>query len=139
MFDGELDGFFGSALKMVHGPIFNEAANGAGTEESRGLNGDSHALGDFGDGANVGFYGAGGSVRANLHAIGGDFAGQGFGVGDGARASAGEADIQRVDAEGFHQVQDFDFFFDAGIVDGRILQAVAKSFVIQENTRAWWD
>jgi hypothetical protein len=36
-------------------------------------------------------------------------------------------------------VEDFDFFFDAGIVDGRILQAVAKSFVIQENTRAWWD
>jgi len=36
-------------------------------------------------------------------------------------------------------VEDFDFFFDAGVVDGGILQAVAEGFVVQENARAWRD
>jgi len=55
-------------------------------------------LGDFGDGADVGLDGARGGVGANLHAIGGDFAGEGFGVFYGARAGAGEADVEGVDA-----------------------------------------
>jgi len=45
---------------------------------------------------------------------------RGFGVFYGAGAGAGETDVERVDAERFHQVEDFDFFFDAGIVDGGI-------------------
>ena len=49
---------------------------------------------------------------------------------DGARAGSRKADVERIDAERFHQVEDFDFFFDAGIVDARILQTVAKSLVI---------
>ena len=39
-----------------------------------------------------------------------DFASEGFGVGVSARAGAGQADIHCVDAQRFHQVQDFDFF-----------------------------
>ena len=92
--------------------------------------GDSDALGNFNDGADVGFHRSRGAVGANLHAVGGDFAGEGFGVRGGARACAGEADVHGIDAERFHQVEDFDFFFDAGVVDGGILQAVAEGFVI---------
>src|SRR6267378_1618258 len=137
--DGKLDGFFGGALKVVDGPVFDQAADRAGAEEGGGFDGDSHALRNFSDGPNVGFDGASGGVGANLHAIGGDFAGEGFGVFYGAGAGAGETDVERVDAERFHQVEDFDFFFDAGIVDGGILQAVAQSFVVQQHARAWRD
>jgi hypothetical protein len=36
-------------------------------------------------------------------------------------------------------VQNFDFFFDAWIVDAGILQAVAEGFVVQEDARAGRD
>jgi len=137
--DGELDGFFGGAFEVIHGPILDEAADGTGAQKRRGLEGDAHALGDFDDGTDVVFVGARGAVGLDLHAVGGDFAGQGFRVGSSARASAGKADVQRVDAEGFHQVQDFNFFLDRGIVHGRVLQAVAEGFVIQKDARAGWD
>ena len=51
---------------------------------------------------------------------------------DGARAGAGQAEVERVDAESFHQMEDFDFFSDRGIADGWGLQAVAESFVVEE-------
>src|SRR4029077_18482722 len=88
--DSELDGFFGGALEMVDRPIFDEATNGAGAEEGGGFDGDAYALGDFGDGGDVGFDGASRGVGANLHAIAGDFAGEGFGVGDGAGTGTGK-------------------------------------------------
>jgi len=71
------------------------------------------------------------AVGLDLHATGRDFAGQRFGVRIGARPSSGKADIDGVDSQGFHQVQDFDFFFDAGVEDGRILQTVSQRFIIQ--------
>src|SRR5208282_4533282 len=36
-------------------------------------------------------------------------------------------------------MQDFDFFFDARIVDARILQTVTKRFVVEQNLRAGSD
>ena len=139
VFDGELHGFFRGAFEVIDGPIFDEAADGAGAEECRGFDGDADALRNFGDGADVGFDGARGAVGADFHPIGGDFAGEGFGVLDGARAGAGKADVERLDAERFHQVEDFDFFVDGGIVDGGILQAVAEGFVVEEDARAGRD
>ena len=100
---------------------------------------DAYALGNFDDGADVGFDGAGGAVGANLHAVRGDFAGERFGVFDGAGTGAGETDVHGIDAEGFHEVEDFDFFFDAGVVDGGILQTVAEGFVIEEDASAGRD
>src|ERR1700690_2645948 len=82
------------------------------------------------------FFWARGAVRTDLHARGYDFAGERFCVGIGAGAGAGQADIYRVDAEGFHQVQDFDFLLDGGIVDGGILEAVAKGLVVQRDAAA---
>ena len=78
--DCELHGFLGGAFEMIDGPVFDEAANRAGAEEGSGFDGDADALGDFDDGADVGFDGACGAVGADLHAIGGDFAGEGFDV-----------------------------------------------------------
>src|SRR5271170_304201 len=137
--DGELDSFFGGALEMVDGPVFNQAANRAGTEERGGFDGNPDALGDFDDGTNVGFDGARSAVRLDAHLMVGDFAGEDFDVSGGARARAGQTDVYGIDAERFHQMEDFDFFFDGGVVDRGILQAVAKSFVIQEDFGAGRD
>src|SRR5271154_6600363 len=134
---GEADGFFRGAAKIVDGPIFDEAADGAGAEKRGGFDGDADALGNFGDGANVVFVRAGSAVGLDAHAIGGDFAGQGFSVGSGAWARAGETDVDGVDAEAFHQVQDLNFFGDGGIGDGRILQAVAQGFIVEQDACAW--
>src|ERR1700722_668226 len=89
VFDDELDGFFGGALEVIDGPVFDEAADRAGTEECRGFDGDADALRNFGDGADVGFDGTRGAVRADFHPVGGDFAREGFSVLDGAWAGAG--------------------------------------------------
>src|SRR5580704_3983343 len=137
--DGVLYGFFRGAFEVIDRPILDEATDGAGAEEGCGFEGDAYSLRDLHDGADVGFHRARGTVRANLHAVGGDFARQGFGVRGGARAGSGQPNIEGIDAERFHQVQDFDFFFDAGIVDRGILQAIAQSFVVEKYTGAGRD
>jgi len=71
--------------------------------------------------------------------VGGDFAGQGLGVRGGARACAREADVEGVDAQRFHQVKQLNFFFDGGVVNGRILQTVAESFVVEQDAGAGRD
>src|ERR1700730_7321436 len=76
--DGELHGFFGGALEVIDGPVFDEAANGTGAEEGGGFDGDADALRDFGYGANVGFDRAGGGIRANPHTIRSYFPGERF-------------------------------------------------------------
>ncbi len=70
-----LHGFFCGALEVIDGPVFDQAADGAGAEKGGGFESDSDALGNFNDGADVGFHGSGGAVGADLHAVGGDFAG----------------------------------------------------------------
>ncbi len=77
-----------------------------------------------------------GAVGLDLHPVRGDFAGQCFRVRIGPWPGAGKTDIDGVDSQGFHQMQDFDFFFDAGIEDRRILQTVAQGFVIHQDARA---
>ncbi len=77
-----------------------------------------------------------GAVGLDLHPVRGDFAGQCLGVRRGARPGAGQTDIDRVDSQGFHQMQDRDLFFDAGVEDGRILQTIAQGFVIHQHARA---
>ena len=98
--------------------------------------GDAEFFGNFDDGRISFLMRARGAIRADFHARVHDFARQGFGVGIGARTGAGQADVHGVDAERFHQVQDFDFFADGGIVDRRILQAVAEGFVIEHDAAA---
>ncbi len=134
--NGVAHGFFGDLLQVIDGPIFDQSANWARTEKSGGFEFQPDLLRNFDDGSNVFFMRARGAVRPNLHARADNFASQGFGVGVSARAGAGQADIHRVDAERFHQVQDFDFLLDAGILDGGILQAIAQSFVVQRDAPA---
>ena len=88
------------------------------------------------DRADIIFVRARGTIRSNFQARSHDLARQRFGVGISARAGAGKSDIHRVDAQRFHQVKNFDFFRDGRIVDGRILQAVAQSLVIQRDAAA---
>ena len=124
---------------MIDSPVFNQAADGAGTDECGGFDGHAHALGYFDDGFDVVFVGARRAVGTDLHARIYDFSREGFGVGIGARAGAGEADVYSVNAERFHQVQDFDFFGDGGIVDRGVLQAVAECLVVEHDAAAYRD
>ena len=77
-----------------------------------------------------------GAVGSDAHAVGGDFAGKRFGIGERARARTGKANVNGIDAERLHKMQDFDFVFDAGVGNRRILKAVAKRFVIEHDARA---
>src|SRR5258708_26223610 len=51
--DGVLHGFLGGAFEMLNAPVFDEAANGAGTEKRGRFDGDADALGNLDDGADV--------------------------------------------------------------------------------------
>src|SRR5580658_4259216 len=124
---------------MFHGPILDQATDWAGAQKRGGFDGAANFFGNFDDGLNVVLQGARGAVGADFHAGGDDFACEGFGVGVGARAGAGQADIYRVNSERFHQVQNFDCLGDAGVADGGILQAVAQSFVIQGDVARGGD
>ena len=42
--DGKLHGFFGGAFEMIDGPVFDEAADRTGAEESGGFDGDADSL-----------------------------------------------------------------------------------------------
>src|SRR5690242_14805153 len=128
--DGKLDGVFRGAFEVVNSPIFDEAANGAGTEKCCGFDGNPSALRNFHDGTNVIFNRARSTIGLDAHAICGDFAGERFGVFVGAGASARKADVDGIEAERFHEVKDFNFFSDRRVVDGRVLQTVAERFVI---------
>ena len=121
---------------MIDSPIFDQAANRAGAEKRGGFERPADFFGNFDDGLDVVLMGARRAVRADFHARVDNFARESFGVRISARAGAGQADIYGVNAERFHQVQDFDFFTDAGVVDGRILQAVAESFIVEHHAAA---
>ena len=79
------------------------------------------------------------TVGLDLQPVRGDFAGQRFGVRKSPRPCARQSDIDRINSQRFHQMKDFDLFFDAGVEDRRILQTVAQGFVIQEDARSWRD
>src|SRR5579859_4016711 len=54
-------------------------------------------------------------------------------VGDGARSGARQTDVERVDAELLHQVQDAQLLLDGRIFDRGRLQAVAQRFVVEQD------
>ena len=91
------------------------------------------ALHDLGDGTNVVLMSAGRAVGLDLHLGAANLAGQRLAVGHGARASAGQPDVEHVDADGFHQMKDLDLLFDGRIAHRGRLQAVAQRFVIQQD------
>src|SRR6185437_2548477 len=134
--DGELHGLFSGALKMFDGPVFHEAADGTRAKKCGSLDSHANLLGNFGNGANVVYVSARGAIRADFHAATNDFLREGFGVVAGARTGAGETNVYGVDAEVFHQMQDVNFFFDAGVAHGGILEAVAQGLVVEHDFAA---
>src|SRR6266849_5337067 len=79
------------------------------------------------------------AIGLDLHAVRGDFARERLGIRHGPGTRARQTNIYGIYAERFHQMQDFDLFFDARIENGWILQPVAKRFVIQQDARAGRD
>src|SRR5258708_280929 len=130
------DGLFRGLEQEVVGPVFRVTPYGAGTDEAGDIDGKAYALRNLRHRTNVVFMGAGRAVGFDLHFGAYDLAGQGFHVRHRPGTGPGKSEIGAVDAQVFHQVQDFDFLADGGIFDGRRLQAVAKGFVIQYRPTA---
>ncbi len=129
--DRELYCFFGSAFEVIDRPIFHQPADGTAAEKCSGFNRYAHALRNFDNRTNVIFMRARRAIGLDFHPVRGDFPCQCFGMRKGTRPCARQSDIDCVDSKRFHQMQDFDFFFNAGVEHGWILQAVAQRFVIQ--------
>ncbi len=131
--DRILHGVFRGALQEVVGPVFGVAADGAGADEGRHLDGNAGGLHDLGDRTNVVLMRAGCAVGLDLQLGAADLARQRLAMRLRARARAGQADVEHVDADGFHQVKDLDLLLDGRIADRRRLQPVAQRFVIQQD------
>jgi len=104
-----------------------------GSKKRSDLDGQAGFLDNFGDGANVVLVRAGGAVRRDLHFVGDDFARQRGDVFDRSGTRSGKPEVERVNAERLHKVQNFDLLLDRRIADGRRLQAVAQRFIGQEH------
>jgi len=130
---GKFHRILGGALKVIHGPIFDQAPNRTRSQERGRFERHADFFGNFDDGLDIVLVRARGTIRANLHPRLNDFAGERFGVRIGARTGAWQADIHRVNSERFHQVKDFNFLGDTWVVDRRILQPVAKRLVIHHH------
>ena len=48
-------------------------------------------------------------------------------------ACSRKSEVERVDAQRFHQMQDMKFFLDRGIPHGWRLQSVTQSLIVEEN------
>ena len=131
--DRVFDGLFGGLQQEVAIPALGVAANGTGSKKRRDLDGEAGFLHDLGDRANVVLVRARGAVGRDLHFVGDDFARQRRNVLDRARTCSGKPEVERVDAERLHQVQDFDLLLNGRIADGRRLQAVAQRFIRQAH------
>ena len=127
------DSMFGGAEQKIAVPALGVAPNGAGSQERGDLNRKPRLLHDLGDGTNVVFDRARGAISRDLHLVRYDFARQRGDVFYRARARSRQAEVERVDAERLHQVQDFDFLFDRWIAHGWRLQTVAQGFVGQAH------
>ena len=131
---GELHRLFRGLEQEVVGPVFGVAANRAGADESRRLDVQPGALHDLGDRPDVIFVSAGGAVGANLHLVADDLVGQRFAIRDRTRSRAGQPQVERVDAQRFHQMQDLDFLRNRGIAHRGRLQTIAQGLVVEQDS-----
>ena len=124
---------FGGALKEFDGPVLYQPPDRAGAEKERSFQRLTDALAEVDDRLDVLFLRAPGCVGPDFQAGAEDFARQRLGIFKRARPRAGQADVDRVDSQRIHQLDDFDFFGDGRVAHGRILQPVAKGFVVEQD------
>ena len=134
---GELHGFLRGLEQEVIGPAFGVAANRAGANKGRGLNVQPGALHDLGNRPDVIFVGARGAVGANLHFVADDLVGQRLAIRKRARSRSRQAQIERVDAQGFHQMQDLNFLRNRGIAHRGRLQPIAQGLIVEQDFSGW--
>ena len=130
---GELYRMFRGAQQEVVGPIFGVASDRARPDESSRLDGNAGALDEFRNRPDVVFVGARGAIRLDLQPGTADLPRQRLAVRQRARAGPRQTDVQHIDADRFHQVEDLDLLVDGGIVDGGRLQSVAQRLVVKQN------
>jgi hypothetical protein len=73
------------------------------------------------------------AVGANLHLVRDDLSRQRRNMLDRSWPCTGQSEIERVDAQRFHEMKDFNFLGDRWIAHGRRLQSIAKTFIIEQH------
>ena len=73
------------------------------------------------------------AVRLDLHLIGDNLARQRSHGLDCPRARSRQAQIERVDSQRLHQMQDFNFFRNGGIAYRGRLQPIAQALIIEQH------
>src|SRR5579864_5898679 len=129
--NSELNRLLGGLKQEVFGPTFGVAANGTRPNERGGIDFQARAMRNLGNRANVVFVRACGAVRMNFHPVVGDLSRQCFYMFNRARSGAGEAQIERINSQRLHQMENPNLFLTRGVADRRRLQPVAQSFVVQ--------
>src|SRR4029077_5829955 len=123
----------GGLEEEVFRPAFGKAAYRARADEGGGFDAQARFLRNLSDRADVVFVSAGSAIGANPKLVVHDLARQSCDMLDRARAGTGQAEIERVDAQRLHQVENRDLVLDNGIAHGGRLQAVAQSLIVEQH------
>ena len=129
--DGELDGVARRRQDLIHIPVLCVLADRRASDEGGDLDVEAGRLLDARHGFDVGPDRAGGRIGLDREPSIGNLASQREARLVSAGPGAGKADVDRVDAEVHHEVEEFDLLLDRRILDGRILEAVAQRLVVQ--------
>src|SRR2546429_4500145 len=130
---GILHGCLCSLEQKVVSPALGVAADWTRSQKSGGFNIQARTLNDFSNRTYIVLMGARRTIGTNLHFPLDDLARQCFHVLHCTLACSRKSEVERVDAQRFHQMQDMKFFLDRGIPHGWRLQSVTQSLIVEEN------
>src|SRR5207249_4692552 len=103
----------------------------AGTEECRDIDCDSRLVGDIPYRLDILNCSSRSAIWTDFQTASCNLLRESQRIGIGARAGAGQSDIEHLDTQLFHKVEKLDLVFDGGIRNRRRLQAVAERFIVQ--------
>ena len=128
-------GVLGALLQKVEAPSLRVLPDRAGADEGAALDRHAGALDDLGDWLDIRHHRPRRAVALNVQLVGGNRTRQPLDVAFHVRTGSRQADVDRVDLERVHAVQDFNLLVDGRGADGRRLQAVAQRLVVEHCDR----
>ena len=133
VFHGVRDGFLHRGHQFLHRPTFRVLANGAGTEEGRGL--DFHLVFclHLHEGLNVAHEGSNGRTRPNGVIVFSNVREHGVDVISMMRTCPGQTEVDFLQTKLFHVAEEFDFLLDGGVSGTGALKSVAQRLVVKPH------
>src|SRR5207244_7144358 len=128
-----LHGLLCCVQQKIVAPAFRVTANRTRSKKRRRCNVQPGALHNLCNRPDVVFMRPSCTVRTDLHFVIDDLSRQCLHMLTRTRPSSRQPQIERIDAQSFHQVQDVNFFFDRRIAHRWRLQPIPQAFIVQEN------